>query len=255
MSYERIVASFDGEVAYLTLNHSPVNVIDFAMIEEIMDFLRRLRGEARLCCIVFQATGQVFSAGVDVGSHLPETVHTMIRAFHGVFEMLDEVAAPTLALVRGACLGGACELAGYLDMVIATEDARFGLPEIKLGVFPPVAAAIFPQRFRYQGAMQLLLTGEMIDAAAAVRVGLVSRLVPEGEAQAVLEQVLRTFREKSASSLRAAKLATLRGRRATFRELVAPSEEVYLGQLMATADSVEGLKAFLEKREPVWSHQ
>lgn len=250
---ERIRTSFGGEIAYVTLDHPPVNVIDLAMISQLKEFLGGLREEHRLRGIVFQATGRVFSAGVDVGSHLPDTVDAMIREFHSVFELLDEMAVPTLALVRGACLGGACELVGYLDLVVATENARFGLPEIKLGVFPPVAAAIFVQRFGYQGAMQMLLTGEPIDPAAAVRVGLVTRLAPEEEALSVLEELLHSLREKSASSLRAVKLATLRARRATFRELVAPSEEVYLQQLMATSDAVEGLKAFLEKRDPVWT--
>lgn len=251
---ERIRTSFDGEIAYATLDHPPVNVIDFAMISQLKKFLDDVRGEPRLCGLVFQANGRVFSAGVDVGSHLPDTVQAMIREFHSVFELLDEMAVPTLALVRGACLGGACELVGYLDVVIATENASFGVPEIKLGVFPPVAAAIFPQRFGYQGAMQMLLTGEPIDPAAAVRVGLVSRLAPEEEAQGALEEVLHGLREKSASSLRAVKLATLRARRATFPELVAPAEEVYLQQLMATSDAVEGLQAFLEKRRPRWKH-
>jgi cyclohexa-1,5-dienecarbonyl-CoA hydratase len=251
---QHIQTSFDGEVAYVTLANPPVNVIDFQMIAEIKAFLDEMSDEPRLCVIVLRATGRAFSAGVDVGSHLPRDVDRMIREFHGLFEQLDDLSIPTVGLVQGVCLGGACELAGYLDIVIATEAARFGLPEIKLGVFPPVAAAIFPQRFRYQAAMQLLLTGDMIDPPAAVRLGLVSRAVPEPEANGVLEELLRTFRSKSASSLRAIKLATLRGRGATFRELVAPSEEVYLRQLMATRDSVEGLNAFLEKRAPVWSH-
>lgn len=251
---DRIRTSFDGEIAYVTLDHPPVNVIDFAMISQLKQFLDDVRAEPRLCGLVFQANGRVFSAGVDVGSHLPRTVQAMIREFHSVFELLDEMAVPTLALVRGACLGGACELVGYLDVVIATENASFGVPEIKLGVFPPVAAAIFPQRFGYQGAMQMLLTGEAIDPAAAVRVGLVTRLAPEEEALSALEEVLHGLRERSASSLRAVKLATLRARPATFRELVAPSEEVYLQQLMATSDAVEGLKAFLEKRRPLWKH-
>lgn len=255
MSYTHIRASFDGEVGYITFEHPPVNAIDFGMIAEVTDFLQDLRQESRLCAVAFQATGRVFSAGVDVGAHLPDTVDQMLHNFHGVFEMLDELAVPTVALVRGQCLGGACELVGYLDLVIATEHARFGLPEIRLGVFPPVAAAIFPQRFRYQGAMQLLLTGDVIEPPAAVRVGLVSRLVPEGDALLALEEVLRSFREKSASSLRAAKRASLQARGATFRELIAPSEEVYLKDLMATKDAVEGLQAFLEKRPPVWSHQ
>jgi cyclohexa-1,5-dienecarbonyl-CoA hydratase len=246
--------SFDGSVAFITLAHPPVNVIDFAMIDEIVEGLTTVRYQQRLCAVVFQAEGRVFSAGVDVGSHLPDTVNRMIGSFHGVFEQLDDMAVPTVALVRGACLGGACELVGYLDIVLATEHASFGLPEIKLGVFPPVAAALFPQRFGYHDAMSLLLTGESVDAAAAARMGLVSKVVADENADGELDNVLDGLRDKSATALRMVKTAALRGRRATFRELVAPAEDVYLHQLMATRDSVEGLQAFLEKRRPTWQH-
>jgi cyclohexa-1,5-dienecarbonyl-CoA hydratase len=255
MPFQRIEAEFDGEVAYLTLAHPPVNVIDFAMIAEMLEFLGRVRTEPRLCAIVLQGSGKLFSAGVDIPSHLPETVEAMLDEFHNVFALLDEIAVPTVALVRGACLGGACELACYSDLVLASENARFGLPEIKLGVYPPVAAAIFPQRFGYQGIMRLLFTGETIDAAAAVRVGMASRSVREEDAAMALEETLQLLREKSAPALRAIKRANLRARGATFRELVRPSEEVYLQELMATADSMEGLRAFMEKRQPHWVHQ
>ena len=250
----RIQTRFDGEVAYVTLNHPPVNVIDFDLIEQLTVFLNEVRKDSRLCAVVFEGAGPVFSAGVDVAAHLPATVERMLGSFHGVFELLDEMCVPTIALVRGACLGGACELVGYLDFVLGTESARFGLPEIKLGVFPPVAAALFPRRFSYQGAMHLLLTGETLDADAAQRAGIVSRVVSEAEAQADLEDELRLLRVKSSSSLRAVKRASLEARGWTFRQLVEPSERVYLEQLMATADSVEGLNAFLEKREPMWTH-
>ncbi len=255
MGYERIEAAFDGEVAYITLAHPPVNVIDFPMIAELRQFLGDVRAEPRLCAIVLQATGRVFSAGVDIPSHLPETVEKMLDEFHSVFALLDEIAVPTVALVRGACLGGACELACYSDLVIASENARFGLPEIKLGVYPPVAAAIFPQRFGFQGVMRLLFTGETIDAAAAVRVGLATRAVKEEDAAMALEDTLRLLREQSAPALRAIKRASLRARGASFRELVRPSEEVYLNDLMTHPDAVEGLRAFIEKRAPVWTHE
>jgi cyclohexa-1,5-dienecarbonyl-CoA hydratase len=250
----RIQTRFDGAVAYVTLNHPPVNVIDFELIDDLTAFLAGIRGDPRLCAIAFQGAGHVFSAGVDVGAHLPATVERMIRSFHGVFDLLDDMCIPTLALVQGSCLGGACELAGCMDYVLATEKARFGLPEIKLGVFPPVAAALFPRRFAYQGAMHLLLTGETLDAEAALGMGIVSRVVQEADAQAALEEELQQLRRKSSSSLRAIKRAALEARGWSFRQLVGPSERVYLEQLMATADSVEGLNAFLEKREPVWTH-
>jgi cyclohexa-1,5-dienecarbonyl-CoA hydratase len=179
----------------------------------------------------------------------------MIRAVHSLFELLDDIAVPTVGLVRGRCLGGACELVGYLDEVIATQDASFGLPEIKLGVFPPAAAAFFPQRFGYQGAMRMLLTGESIRPDEALRIGLVSKVVPDSEAGATLDEALAPLRQRSAAALRMVKRASIRSRGASFRELVAPSEAVYLYELMATHDAVEGLQAFIEKREALWTHQ
>jgi cyclohexa-1,5-dienecarbonyl-CoA hydratase len=250
----RLQTRFDGEVAYITLDHPPVNVIDFELIDELNRFLSDVGRDARLCAIVLQGAGRMFSAGVDVGAHLPATVERMIRSFHRVFELIDEICVPTLGLVRGACLGGACELVGYLDFVLATERASFGVPEIKLGVFPPVAAALFPRRFDHQEAMHMLLTGETIDAKSALRTGIVSRIVPEDGAEVALESELKLLRAKSSSSLRVVKRAALNARGWTFRQLVGPSEDVYLDQLMATADSLEGLNAFLDKRAPVWSH-
>jgi cyclohexa-1,5-dienecarbonyl-CoA hydratase len=254
MTSPRIETRFDGAVAYVTLNRPPVNVIDFAMIDEIKAFLAAVRAEPRLCAVVLQGAGRVFSAGVDIPSHLPATVHRMIREVHSVFELLDDVSVPTIGLVRGQCLGGACELVVYLDYVIATGNARFGLPEIKLGVFPPAAAAFFPQRFGYQGAMQMLLTGESIEPEAAARIGLVSEVVAEEAANDALEAALAPLRQRSAIALRMVKRASIRARGRTFRDLVAPSEAVYLEQLMATRDAIEGLESFMEKRDPVWTH-
>jgi cyclohexa-1,5-dienecarbonyl-CoA hydratase len=255
MSTERITTRFDGAVAYVTLAHPPVNVIDFQMIAEIKAFLESVREEPRLCAVVFQGAGRNFSAGVDIPSHLPATVREMLREVHGLLQLLDDVAAPTLGLVRGHCLGGACELVGYLDQVIAGESARFGLPEIKLGVFPPAAAAFFPRRFGYQGAMRMLLSGESIEPDAARQVGLVSDVVADEDAEAALEATLAPLRDRSAAALRMVKRATIASLGKTFLELVAPSEAVYVDQLMATHDAVEGLEAFIEKRDPSWSHQ
>ena len=250
----RIETRCDGAVAYVTLANPPVNVIDFQMIGEIREFLAALRAEPRLCALVFQANGKLFSSGVDVASHLAPTVERMINEFHSVFEAVDELAVPTVAVVRGACFGGACELAGYMDAVIATEDAQFGVPEITLGVFPPVAATFFPQRFAHQTAMRMLLAGERLNVSEAVAIGLVSMVVKEEEAATALEDLLASFRDKSAPAIRAAKRATLRARGA-FRALVAPAEQVYLHELMTHPDAEEGLRSFIEKRPPIWTHQ
>ncbi len=254
MAERRIDTSFDGVVGRLTLAHPPVNVFDFLMIAQIKEWLEGIRHEQRLCAIVIRGSGRHFYAGVDIPSHLPDTVHAMIREFHSVFELLDDLAVPTIGVVHGQCLGGACELVGYLDCVVATDDARFGLPEIKLGVYPPAAAALFPDRFGHQRAMRLLLSGESIDAVEARDMGLVSRVVVPADVDAAVDEALAPLRERSASSLRAVKRVTILSR-GSFRGLVAPSERVYLDQLMATRDAVEGLRAFMEKRQPIWEHR
>jgi cyclohexa-1,5-dienecarbonyl-CoA hydratase len=249
----RVQTSFDGEVAWVTLNRPPVNVIDFPMIAEIKAFVEPLLQEQRRKGLVIQAEGRVFSGGVDIPSHLPATVDMMIGEFHSLLQLIEDLCVPTIAVVRGAALGGACELVGCCDIVIATERARFGVPEINLGVYPPAAAAVFPRRYRYQDAMRMLFTGEQIGAEAAQRMGLASQVVSEEGATDALESLLRSLREKSATSLRIVKLATLRARGGTLRDLLAPSEQVYLKDLMATSDAEEGLRAFMEKRSPVWS--
>lgn len=250
----RVNTRFDGAVAYLTLTHPPVNVIDFEMIAELRQALGDLADEPRLCALAFQAEGKAFSAGVDVASHLAPSVERMLREFHAVFEDLDALAVPTVALVRGLCLGGACELVGYLDVVLATEAAEFGMPEITLGAYPPVAATFFPGRFGHQAAMHMLFTGERLTPAKAEAIGLVSDVVDDAEADAALEIVLARLREKSAPVLRAVKRASLRARGA-FRDLIAPAERVYLDELMSHPDAEEGLRAFLEKRSPRWTHE
>jgi cyclohexa-1,5-dienecarbonyl-CoA hydratase len=249
----RLAAHFDGAVASLTLTNPPVNVIDFEMIGEIRTFLDSLMAEKRLCAIVFAAEGRAFSAGVDVASHLAPTVERMIREFHSIFEQLDDLAVPTVGVVKGVCLGGACELVGYLDVVLATEDAEFAVPEITLGVFPPVAATFFPRRLGHGAAMHMLFSGGRITAQRAESIGLVTDVVPAGDMDAALGAVLTELRQKSAPALRATKRATLRAR-GTFRELIAPAENEYLGELMSHPDAEEGLMAFVEKRPPQWTH-
>src|SRR5688572_20028715 len=136
----------DGIVARLVLARPPLNVIDLGMAREMTAALLALRGRDGLRAVVIAAEGRAFSAGVSIEDHLPGRVEAMLPAFHDVFRALRTLEVATVAAVHGAALGGGCELAGFCDFVIATEDATFGLPEIKLASFPPVAAVHFPTR-------------------------------------------------------------------------------------------------------------
>ena len=171
MSFERIKFDVSDGVARLTLNKPPLNVLDIAMMREISTALEGLSDDAGIKVLVFEAVegSKAFSAGVDVSEHTADMVGEMIEAFHRIFRLLDTLDVPTLAVVGGAALGGGCELALFCDMVLASEKASFGQPEIQVGVFPPLAAVALPGIIGPKKAMELLLTGDRIRAGLSKR--------------------------------------------------------------------------------------
>jgi cyclohexa-1,5-dienecarbonyl-CoA hydratase len=251
MSYQFLRLAVDDGVARLTLNRPPVNVITIGVMRELQAALDSLADVPGLRAVVFRGEGRVFSAGVDVGEHLAETVEPMLAEFHAVFERLAGLAVPTIAVVHGAALGGACELVGFCDFAIAADTARLGFPEITLGVFPPVAAAVLPQRLGARAALRLVLTGEVVGAEEARALGLVGTVVPETDLEAAVEALLTRLRGLSAAALRTTRRAMWAAEEG-WRGRLARAEHVYRAELMATHDATEGLRAFLEKRPPAW---
>jgi cyclohexa-1,5-dienecarbonyl-CoA hydratase len=157
-----------------------------------------------------------------------------------------------VAGVRGAALGGGAELATFCDVVIASEDATIGQPEVKVGVFPPVAALHYPRRIGVARTLALLMSGEVLSAGEAQRLGLVDRVVPrDALADAVDAQVAR-FHAQSAPVLRLTKRAVLESLGLPFEQALSGLEDLYHYELMTTADAEEGLRAFVEKRKPIW---
>ncbi len=242
-------------VANLTLNRPPLNILTLSIIEELIESLDFLAEQTDVKAVVLGANGKVFCAGVDVADHIPARVEPMIRDFGRLFTRLRTFPAPTIAVVQGAALGGGTELAVACDMVVAAASARFGQPEIKLGVFPPVAAALFPRFIGYQQAARLLFSGEVITAAEAAQLGLVTYTVADEELAEKLEEVLAQLRGLSAAALRMTKRALIYGADLGVRDALPLIEDLYLKELMATADANEGIRAFMEKRQPVWRDQ
>jgi cyclohexa-1,5-dienecarbonyl-CoA hydratase len=189
---------------------------------------------------------------VDVSEHTSDMVEEMIKVFHRIFRLLDALVVPTVAVVGGAALGGGCELALFCDMVIASEKASFGQPEIQVGVFPPIAAVALPGIIGPKKTMELLLTGDRIRAAEAERLGLVNKVVPPDELEAAADELVDKLSKLSAAVLRLTKQAVRAGSAGRFDEGLMAVEELYLGPLMDTEDAHEGLAAFMEKRAPVW---
>jgi len=248
---ESIQVRMDGRTAWLTLNRPPLNVLDIAMMRELDAALVRVAADCDL--LVLQGAGpKGFSAGAEVADHVPERVGEMLGAFHGVFRRLARAECVTIAAVSGLCLGGGMELATFCDFVVATEAAKFGQPEIKLACYPPVAMVTFPQLCGMRSAMDLIFTGRTVDGREAHRMGLVTRLIPEGELAAGVEKLLAELRGLSGTVLRLTRKTLWRLHADAFEKQLGEAERIYLNDLMKTKDAPEGIRAFMEKRPPVW---
>jgi len=189
-----------------------------------------------------------------VGDHTADKVDAMIDTFHRVFRLLASTDALTIAAVQGAALGGACELACFCDVVLAGERAKFGQPEVKVGVFPPVAATILPWRVGIGRAIEINALGETIGAADAHRIGLATHVFPTDEFEAKVDGYLAAIAALSRPVVRLAKHATIEPFRAALLAHLDHAERLYLNELMNLKDAHEGLSAFLAKRAPVWVH-
>ena len=253
-NYQHIKFKIDDRVARVTFARPPVNILSIEMMREINDALGQCAKIRELVVIIFDAAAdsRAFSAGVAVEEHAEDTIFQMLDSFHGIFRNIEQIARPTIAVVDGAALGGGCELVAACDMVIASERARFGLPEIKLGVFPPVAAVLLPLVIGDKRARELILTGELIDAAEAARLGLVNYVLPANQLEPKTSEFITVFRNLSGAALEHAKRAIELGRGHSFDSVLKEVENMYLHELMKTHDAREGISAFIEKRKPEW---
>ena len=255
--YRHIHFNIEDRVARITFARPPVNIFNIAMMSEINDALNRSAHERELVALVFDAASdsRAFSAGVAVEEHVEETIFQMLDSFHAIFRNLEQLAKPTIAVIDGPALGGGCELVAACDIAIASERALFSQPEIKLGVFPPVAAVLLPQIVGDKRARELILTGEPIEAAEAMRLGLVNYVVPNPQLEQKLRELLSVFRGLSAAALELTKKAIDLGRGRSLDSALKDVENMYLHELMKTQDATEGINAFIQKRKPVWRNR
>ncbi len=255
MNFQNIVFDTKDGIAELTLNRPPLNVLNISMLQEINSVLEKLNSQIELKLLVIKATGKAFSAGVDVGEHTKEKVEEMIRTFHQTFLLLDNLEIPTLSVVQGAALGGGCELACFCNIVLASEEAKFGQPEIKVGIFPPVAIAYFPNFGLGKKVWELILTGENVSAVEAEKMGLVNKVSPPDTFEAEVNSFVEKIKKLSAVVLRLTKKSWKEVVKMNFKESLKITEKIYLKELMSTFDANEGLTAFLEKRAPLWKNR
>ncbi len=251
-SYNDIKLDREDGIVTLILDKPPLNVLDIAMMEEMNDALKGLVGDTSLKALVIRAEGKAFSAGVDISDHTEDKVDDMIRIFHDIFRNMTRINAPIIAAVKGAALGGGCEVAIFCDIVLASEKAKFGQPEIQVGVFPPIAAITLPNLTGRGKALELVLTGDIIRADEAHRIGLVNQVYPIDEFDDKVEAYIEKFAKLSAPVLQLTKRSVTESIGRPFDEALSVVERIYLDELMATEDAHEGLTAFLDKRGPEW---
>jgi cyclohexa-1,5-dienecarbonyl-CoA hydratase len=253
-SFEFIQLDRTAGVATITLNRPPLNVLHIPMMAELNAALEPLVHDADLAAIVFRANGKAFCAGVDVADHAADKVGEMMAQFHGIFRKLAITDALTIAAVDGAALGGGCELAAFCDVVLASDRAKLGQPEVQVGVFPPVAACVLPARVGVHKAIALNTLGVTLDATESLRIGLVDSVYPATEFGARVEAYVAQVQKLSRPVLRLAKRATAGDSREQFLARLDEAERLYAQELMILADAHEGLRAFLEKRPARWTH-
>lgn len=243
----------DG-VARVTLDAPPLNILSRAVLGELCGALTELRARPDLRVLLLGAAGKHFSAGADVGEHLPPHHAALIPEFRYAVTTLAEFPLPTIAAVRGRCLGGGFELVQAVDLIVAAEGASFGQPEIVLGVIPPAACALLPLRASASFAARTVFTGDPVPAAAAERAGLVAQVAPDAELDRTAGELAARIARHSGAALRLAKKALRAGQQAALERALREAEGIYLEELMATHDALEGLRAFVEKRDHTWRH-
>jgi cyclohexa-1,5-dienecarbonyl-CoA hydratase len=248
----RVTLDVQPQVVRIALNNPPLNVIDLAMMEELAQALGEIEARTDVSVVILSGQGKAFSAGVDVAAHTPDKVGAMLEKFHAVIRTLVANQKVTIASVHGHCLGGGAELAMVCDMVYTEDSACWGFPEIKLGCYPPVACTALAALVGQKRAAELILTGRVITGREAAEIGLANRSMPVAELAGAVDECVADLLKLSPATLAVTKKAVYAWDAMHFDKGLARAEKIYLEELMKTKDAPEGIRAFLEKREPKW---
>jgi cyclohexa-1,5-dienecarbonyl-CoA hydratase len=247
-------AIHDG-VVFVTLDAPPLNILTAEMMIELAAAVEHAQDERSAKALVLQANGRAFSAGADVGEHRPEQAPAMIAAFSRLCSALGTSELPLIAVVDGPALGAGFELAMMADILLASDRATFGQPEIRLGFFAPLGVAWLPRRIGIARAIEVTSSGRTYSATEMRDFGLVSRVLPAEKLPMELEVTLGDLRRASATVMRMNVRLSRQSLDRPFAEARREAERVFLDELMHTEDVREGIASFFEKRRPVWTNR
>jgi len=258
MSYENILVETRGRVGLITLNRpKALNALNDALMDELGDALSKFDADENIGCMIITGSDKAFAAGADIGAMKDWSYMDVYKSEYITrnWERIRSVRKPVIAAVSGFALGGGCELSMMCDFIIAAETAKFGQPEIKLGIIPGAGGTQrLPRAVSKSKAMDMVLTARMMDAAEAERAGLVSRVVP---ADKLLDEALAAagqICEYSLPVVMAAKESVNRAYEGVLGEGILFERRVF-HSLFATEDQKEGMAAFVEKRKPKFKHK
>jgi cyclohexa-1,5-dienecarbonyl-CoA hydratase len=250
--FKRLLFESRGPAAHVILRDPPLNIIDIPMMDELSAALTEIESRSEMSVVVIRGEGSCFSAGVDVAAHTPDKVAPMLEKFHHVIRSLIATRKVTVASVHGHCLGGGAELAMVCDLVYSAEDAQWGFPEIQLGCFPPIAVTALSALVGQKRASHLILTGRTITGTEAAAIGLASGAVRAEQLESTVGETVRKLSSLSSAALAITKKAIYAWDSVHFDKGLARAEKIYLDELMHTEDASEGIRAFIEKRQPQW---
>lgn len=242
----------DNTVANIVLDKPPLNIFSYKDITRMASIVNSINNEDKVKLVVIKSANSNFSAGMDIKEHDKENIHNILISLEHLIEALINIKYPTISLVQGYCFGGGLEIALFTDIILASKNAKFALPEIKLAHLPPFGISILPSIISDKTAAEFILSGESINAEDALSIGMISKIVDDSE---FLQSSSTYTNNLQANSYRASYITTkiLRSR---FRQAMdyykSNVKPFYTYDVISHSDANEGIEAYLEHRNPVW---
>jgi cyclohexa-1,5-dienecarbonyl-CoA hydratase len=252
---KHIVCKEQQGMFQIHLNRPPMNSFNFEMVEEINQALAGILYRNDLKLVVFSAAGKNFCGGFSPEDFSDFRSYQLIESFDRMFQQMQMLNIPILSVVQGLALGAGFELVIFSDLAITSQSSKFGFPEIRLGLIPALACNILQRSVPPKQAAELIFTGDVIDAKTAERFGLINHAVPDEQLQEHASGLVGKLLQYSAPILQCAKKAMTESQGKPLEESIRAVEAIYVNQLLTLEDSKEGIKAFVEKRKPVWKNQ